>query len=175
MRRTLIPIFLLALGLYGCSGGTEAASGVATQSSTPAPTNSEATESQVASVLAEYESNWRETIDSAADCRYIWSFGGDDVTGDLEAMTCYLNEQTLVMNAQTVVRDWEDMDVPSSMDTIVRETSQVLTEIGAVDLASVCGDQEAPIESDECDAELGSLNMLYSTLESKLDAWGPYL
>ena len=140
----------------------------------PVPDTSEATTEQVASVLAAYEPDWREVIDKAGECRAIWSFGSTPAD-DLQGMSCYLREQTIGNTAQLVIRDWGELEVPSSMTDIVADTEAILQQVAEVDLTTICGADEAPAEEKTCNEALGSRNFLYSLLETQLDAWSPYL
>ncbi|QTX05236.1 hypothetical protein [Agromyces archimandritae] len=170
MKRLLLTSTLGSiLILTGCaSGSAPTAVDVPTQSPEPIV----ATEKQVASVFAEYESDWRETMDGAGECRMLWVFE----PGSLPGMTCWLQEQTLSTTAEIVIRDVGELEVPSSMVSLVSSTTSVLQDIVDVDAKTIC-DAEAsePADSDECNQALGSLNFHYTRLESELDAWRPYL
>lgn len=157
-----------ALTLAGCAGET---SEVAPE---PTPTEAEvvaASENEVTSVIAEYEPDWRETIDGAGGCRFDWVMN----PGQISNMSCYLQEQTMTITAQLVVRDWGEMVIPESMSGIVDDTTAVLEKIGAVDLKAACGEEAEPNDTDECSTALGTLNVLYGQLEGELNSWSPYL
>jgi hypothetical protein len=145
-----------------------------TEETTPssAPTPTYATENQVASVIATYATDWRETMDGAGECRAQWTFDPGSMTG----ATCWLTEQTLVTTAEITVRDLDALDIPPSLASLSESTRAILQGIVDVDAKTICGDGIAdPIESPECNAALGSLNFYYSTLGNELDSWGPYL
>lgn len=125
-------------------------------------------------MLAQYETDWREVIDSALDCRFTWTLSNSP-TSELDGMACYTREQTIGLTTQIVMRDWGELDIPASMQSLVDETSSVLQLIADVDLPAICGDGNVPAETDECNKALGSRSFNYTMLESKLDAWGPYL
>ncbi|TQO23770.1 hypothetical protein [Paramicrobacterium agarici] len=176
MRRLIIPALAASILLTGCSSTTEPATEQETETSTPAPVvEDSATEEQIASVIAEYEPDWRETIDGAGDCRFLWVMGGDSPADDMNAMSCYLKEQTIVTTAQLVVSDLEALDIPESMSSLVTNTTNVLTSIGEVDLVGVCGEDDVPADTDECTDTIGTLNGLYMQLDSTLNSWSPYL
>lgn len=168
----IIPILILLLA--GCAPAATEASSTPTPTATPTPTIEAATAEQVASVIAEYETAWREVIDGAVECRMTWAIDKDP-TAEIRGMSCYLQEQTIGISAQLVMRDWGELVIPSSMKSLVDDTSKVLELIADPDLKSVCGEDAVPAKTDECNAALGSRNFAYSLLESKLDAWKPYL
>lgn len=165
---------VVALGMLAGCGAAEPAAPTPTASTEPAAVV-EATPEQVASVLAEYEPEWREVIDAAGDCRFTWTIGGDTPTSQLEGMSCYTREQTIGITAQLVPRDWAALEIPSSMQGLVDDTTEVLSLISDVDLAAVCGADSVPANTPECTAAIGSRNVSYGLLESQLDAWKPYL
>lgn len=174
-----LTVIGLALGLAGCgSGGTAeppmpTTTPTTTPTPTPTPTVAAATEQQVASVIATYESDWRKTIDSAGECRFRW------VTdpGSIEGTTCWWNEGAIVLSAGNASRQLDELTAPPSMEGIVGDTIAVLDAITSTDLATACGDTlaSAPSETDVCTEALGSLMPLYADLETQLDAWGPYM
>lgn len=158
--------------LVGC-GATESAAPTPTATA-EAEAVAEATPEQVASVLAEYEPDWREVIDAAFDCRFTWTMD-DTPTGQLEGMACYTREQTIGITAQLVPRDWAAMEIPASMQGLVDDTTEVLSLISGVDLAAICGADSVPASTPECNEAVGGRNVAYGLLESQLDAWAPYL
>lgn len=168
MRRIAALALLAVLTLGGCAPAAPE------PEATPTPTVPSATPEQVASVLAEYETDWRETIDQSGDCRFIWVLG-TSLADEMKGMTCYLREQTIGLTAQIVIRDWSTMAIPDSMAKLVDDTREVLDQIGKIDLKANCGSDAVPSDEDVCNAALGARNGLYGQLEGKLDAWGPYL
>ncbi|KQO97504.1 hypothetical protein [Leifsonia sp. Leaf264] len=167
MKPLIVAVAVLLL-LAGCS-----ASAVAESTPTPSatPTPEFATENQVASVIAGYGPDWREMMDGAIGCRGEWTFN----PGSIPGYTCWLAEQTMSVTAETAVRDLAELKIPPSMAGIVADTTGVLQGIVDVKVKTICGEGEAPIESDECNKALGSLNFYYVILDGKLDAWAPYL
>jgi len=93
----------------------------------------------------------------------------------IKGMSCYLQEQTIGITAQLVVRDLDKLDIAPSMQSLVSKTEQVLELIAGVDLKAVCGEESLPVDTEACTSALGSRNMHYGILESQLDAWRPYL
>lgn len=89
-----IWLFGLLLILAGCNG--------APPEPAEPPT---ATPEQVASVIAEYETDWRETIGEAGSCRFLWSFPSGSAADEIEGMTCYLVEQTIGSTSVIAVRN----------------------------------------------------------------------
>ncbi|MEA1264581.1 hypothetical protein MicroSTF_16170 [Microbacterium sp. STF-2] len=164
-----ITLLLLA----GCSAGGDAKP-ESTVTPWVAPTPEEATPEQVASVLAEYETDWRDVIDGAIDCRFTWTVD-DTPTGQLQGTTCFTTEKTIGITSQLAVREWGEMEIPSSMQDLVASTSKVLGLISETDLAAVCGEDSEPNGTQECNDALGSRNFAYSMLEGELDKWKPYL
>lgn len=163
----------MLLGIAALSGCSDASPSAA-PSPTEAVASNEATPEQVASVLAEYDTDWREVIDGAIDCRFTWTLD-DTATGQLEGMACYTREQTMGITSQLVVRDWGEMEIPASMTDLVADTVAMLGLISEVDLAAVCGAEAVPAATQECTDALGSRNFAYSALGGQLDKWKPYL
>ena len=54
-----------------------------TEATTPSvrPNTTYATENQVASVIATYATDWRETMDGAVECRTQWRFEPGSISG----------------------------------------------------------------------------------------------
>jgi hypothetical protein len=153
-------VFVFALA--GCS------------SAPPEPTEPPtATPEQVASVIAEYETDWRETTEGAGSCRFLWSFPSGSIADEIEGMSCYLVEQTIGSTSVIAVRNLDALDIPDSMIDLVVETRIALTAISDVDLPAVCGTEEVPANETTCNTALGSRMQAYLTLEGVLDSWGP--
>ncbi|WP_141881309.1 hypothetical protein [Homoserinimonas aerilata] len=170
MKRAFV-IVAAVLILAGCASEPEPES-----SRGPEPTVVEyATENQVASVIAEYEPKWREVIEESTECRFLWVLGGSTIAEEIHGDVCFMQEKTIGITAQLVLRDWEALNVPESLQSLVTDTSTVLREIGRGDLKTICGEASRPVETDECNSELAGRNMLYSQLESSLNKWSPYL
>jgi hypothetical protein len=172
MKRLLaVAILALPLLLTGCASATSP-SNDSTPSTTASATPTYASENQVASVIAKYAADWRETIDGAGKCRFEWTLS----PGSMAGATCWLNEQTLVTTAEIVNRDVEKLNIPPSMASLVDSTTTVLQGIVDEDAKTVCGDGVAdPLDTPECTKVIGSLNFYYSMLKGELDSWGPYL
>lgn len=168
MKKLILPGLLAIALLTGCSPVAPATT------PSPTPTPETATPQQVASVLAQYQSDWREVVTGAGECRFTWTIDTSP-TAKIKGMSCYLKEQTIGITSQLVMRDWKKLTIPSSMKTIVDNTSVILTGIAAIDLKTVCGTGTVPTEAPECNSALGSRYSLYSQLGRQLDAWSPYL
>lgn len=169
---SLSAAVLLTALLTGCTSG-----GVPE----PEPTTAEpaveyATENQVASVIAKYESDWREVIEGAGECRLGWTTASsDDVQASLEGFTCYTREKTMGATTQLAVDELDALDIPPSMDALVSSTSTTLKVLAGAELESSCGEDGSPdTSSDACTSTLGMLNTGYAVLEQDLDAWRPY-
>lgn len=165
----LLPAIAAALILAGCA---PTATPPAEPTSTPGPTPEYATENQVASVIAAHESDWREVIDGAFECRSMWY----STPGSIPGMTCWIKEQTLITTAETAIRDLGELEIPPSMESLVESTTAVLQGIVDVDATTVCGEGVLePVDTPECTEALGSLTWSYTMLEQELEAWAPYL
>lgn len=139
-------------------------------------TESAATESQVASVIAGGESTWRDAIDGAADCRFNLTVGDqDDPITKAETLTCFTNEVTAGVRAKIAIRDLDALTIPDSLVPLVDETKQALQMLVDADLEAACGDSMTPNHSKDCDEMLGTRFGSYTVLERVLDKWSPYL
>lgn len=169
MRKTLIALASASvLTITGCTAA----------SSVPEPSPSAvayATENQVASVIAGYEPDWREVIEDSANCRFLWVLGGSTFAEEVEAMTCFIQEKTMGVTAQIVIRDLGKLEIPPSMAELVGDTNVQLQAIADIDLELLCGSEDVPSDAAECTEALGSRNFVYGVLDGTLDKWSPYL
>lgn len=181
--RHLALMAAVAVALAGCGGSedTETAaesptpSETTTTTATPIPTDTEATPEQVASVIAGQESDWRETIDGAGECRFL-NVMGEGPADELQLTTCYMGELTMGVSASGAIRELNSLDVPGSMSDLVEETVRILQAVADVDLEGACGPAfSTPVDTQECSDALGSRNVLYGLLGTTLDKWRPYL
>ena len=181
--RHLALVAAVAIGLAGCGGvvDTEAAAESPTPSEattitvTQTPTATEATPEQVASVIAGQESDWRETIDGAGECRILNTIG-EGPADELQLTTCYLGELTMGVSASHAIRGLNSLDVPGSMSGLVEETIGVLQAVADIDLEGACGPAfSTPADTQECSDALGSRFVHYGLLGTTLDKWRPYL
>ncbi len=175
MKRSLLV--MAAVLLAGCSGGTGAPTDSISAAATPGtPSPSTATPQQFASIIAGQESDWREVIKDAADCRYLWVLGTSTVSDKTEAMTCYVREATIVMTTGTAAKKIRALAPSSDVQPLVTQTLVALDAISLVDLEGVCGEPfgDAPKETKKCNAALGELFSNYGTLKKVLDEWKPY-
>lgn len=136
-----------------------------------------ATPEQLASIIAERESGWRETIDEAYECRILYVLTDiDDPARSAQRTSCYWDEITIGLEAGTTGNDLGEHTPPDSMIELVDETRAVLTTIADIDLETECGPMsEPPPDTEECNLALGQRVLAYQDLESVLDSWGPYL
>lgn len=180
MKRAFSCI-LVALAVGGCAApstvapASEPPATPTAETPTHSPTPGAATPEQVASIIAGEEPDWREVIDDAFDCRYLWVIGGEDAIDDAEAMTCYLRELTMVSTTGTAAKELQELDLPSEMEDLVSETLWSLSEISTVDLEGTCGGGSVPNDSAECTKSLGTLSGAYLRFEKVLNSWRPYL
>src|SRR5690606_5135703 len=86
----------------------------ATQATTEAAvetTEEYATENQVASVIAGYETYWREMIEEAVHCRFLYVMNEDlSPAEDMERYTCFLSEATIGTEAAIATREIEALN-----------------------------------------------------------------
>lgn len=135
-----------------------------------------ATEAQVASVIAKYETDWRKVIEESGQCRLYWVEEDPSDEASLKGYSCFMREKTLGMTAQLAADDLDAKEVPPSMKDLVSETTMTLLVLASVNLEEVCGAGDASdLASEECSSALGLLNTGYSHLEQSLNAWSPYL
>lgn len=191
--RQVLAVAALALsfGLTACESGdntqTETTADAQTTSQAPTaatpttdaaatPVAVEATPEQLASVIAGELSFFREVIDKAGDCRFLWATGGSTTIEEIEASTCYVDEVTSTLRAEITARDLRELTPPASMQSLYADTLSVLDDLAAVEIESTCGDPfDGPIDTEECSQMLGSLYNHYNTLDRILESWGPYL
>lgn len=168
---TIAASAAVLLALTGCAATTDAAT-KPTQTPTPTPTEQVATEGEVASVIAEYAPDWQDVIDTASECRLVYVTGTGDPGQDY---VCETREETMGVTAGLASRSLNELNVPSSMESLVADTDSVLTQIAAIDLESSCGDDGWGGDDSTCNSALGDRFALYTQLDSKLSAWSPYL
>jgi len=165
----------LMLAVAGCAAPSDVtAAAKETETPAPPPTTSKVVEStpeQVASVIAKYESGWREAADNAIDCRTSWVLDGN-VLGN---GSCYNVEKTAVTTATLALREWEALDIPADLSAIVAETTGPLTVLSESGLSETCGDDLWPVDTEPCSQVLADVRFAYRSLETQLDAWRPYL
>jgi hypothetical protein len=62
------------------------------------------------------------------------------------------------------------------MTSLVSETTAALHGVADVQLEALCGEAlDGPQDTKACDSALGQRMAAYTTLETVLDKWGPYL
>ena len=177
MRKTIATTITVGalLALTGCGSdepvSQEAPAPAATTQAAPVPEPEYATVQQVASVIAAYAADWRETIEAADSCRIIHATGAQDVQEDVELATCFMRESAMTYSAQTVTTKWGELNIPPELQELVADTEEQLDKIVEADVAGNCKDDE----SEECSTALGAVMMPYTALASRLNAWAPYL
>lgn len=75
---------------------------------------------------------------------------------EIQRDICYLNEQTMGVTARLAIRDWGALEIPSSMEDLVTETSGMLQPVADIDLKANCGGEARPADTDQCTEALGS-------------------
>lgn len=171
MKRTLAAL-ASALLLAGCS------SAPATPAASTTPTPSAATTQQFASIISGHEADWREVIDKAGACRFLWVESGGSPADKANAMSCYARETTIVMTAGTAAKDIRELTPSSEVQELVSDTLSALDAISEVDLEGVCGEpfsDGSPSDSKKCSQTQGGLYQAYSRLKTVLDEWKPYI
>lgn len=183
MRIKTIITLLGIVGLFslaGCGSGNEAdVRTPAAEQTTPSVTVTEeqtATPQELASVVAAYEQDWRDTVAGAGECRVEWVVADEsDPTSLAKSLTCFTREKTIVLSTQIVARDLRELNPPASMQSIYDDTIATLDDVASSDLEGECGNGNAPADTSECSAVLGSLMHSYDELERILDSWAPYM
>lgn len=168
--RALLTAAFALVAMSGCASAPAAVP-------TPTPTPESATPEQVASIIAEYEADWREVVENATMCRLHWVMG-ETALDEAEGVVCYMREQTIVITAELVLRDLATVVVPDSMSELVDETTQALSAVAAVPLTAACGEEfEVPdLDDEDCSEAAGDLLFAYDfLLDSVLEKWRPYL
>lgn len=171
---------LLAVSACGSDADSdqreEAAASESSTTSETVEAAATATPEQLASVIAGVESDWREVVDQAGDCRFSWVMAQDDPAEKANRMTCYMREVTAGYTSQTTIESLAELNVPDSMTSLVDETNAALQSVVDVELEAVCGEAtEGPKDTKACDRALGERMGAYNSLERVLDKWGPYL
>lgn len=174
-----------ALVLGGCqsssSGAAPASAAPSTTATvvTPSTTTSSipdyATDKQIASVVAGEEKLWRDAADKAGECRFKYVEKGGGTLGEMERMTCYTNEVTASMSAQTAIRDLSQLRIPPSMEDLVAETMNSLQMLVDSRLEEACGPaMNEPKDTKKCDEAMGAQMWGYHSVTGVLDKWAPY-
>lgn len=148
---------------------------VASPKPSPAPQPEFSTPQQFASVIAMKERDWREVIEGAFDCRMDWlaqDTSTDPIVG-VRSMSCHLREATITMTAQSAVEELRSLAPDPSMESLVDKTLLALEEVVRADVYGQCGTGETLGEA--CDGAHIAALRAYSSLETVLDGWAPYL
>ncbi|QXT62716.1 hypothetical protein [Tessaracoccus palaemonis] len=184
MKKTIGLAAVAVLLLAGCGAQTDTAetSPAAATSSpapepSPTPTETGPTIEQYASVIAKYETEWREVIDGAGDCRFRWTMGNmDDPTESAEAKICYAQESTMALRASTAVDELDALgEVPASIADLVYDTRNALLKVVLARMDEQCGTMGDEADTDDCTTAAGNAMRAYDAVEDELNAWGPYL
>ena len=174
MNRSLVlPAVVASTLLLSACGSGVAATGTASTSTTPTPTPTPtptATVSQYASIIAEYEQDWREYENAIVDCAFasIGTTAMDKIT----RLTCSMTVQTVTITAKTAARNMRELPKPpAEVSSLVERTLRALDPLAVNDAVEVCDDAE----SEACDAAITKANGNIRPVVSVLDAWKPYL
>ncbi|WP_413247826.1 hypothetical protein [Sinomonas flava] len=159
-----------AICLSGCAApATQSSSATSTHGATPTPTPT-ASARQFASILAEYEKDWRDYEDNIFDC----ALAGvqKDTISSVKRLTCSMTVQIVTLNANTALRDIMKLPTPEpEVKSLVDRTIAALAPLSQIDAVTACKDQA----SAACDAAEIEANGAIRGLVSILDAWKPYL
>jgi len=176
-RGIVATIAGMALLLTGCAAPEPASE--KTPPPTPSATLTEATAtvSQVASVIARYEKDIRQTADEFDDC--LWSYldaNEDDPIATLEAMRCFATHKTVTLRAISATTDLSEVVAPTEVEALTTETATILGMLATVRI-DACGDLGTipDLDDDECSTAVNSLGAYLDMASENLDAWGPYL
>lgn len=166
LSKSIIALALVAVSLTACGAKEEA------KKAEP-ETNSV---KEIASVVAEYESSARESIQKAGECRTLYIY---DKTPAEQAnrKACWLNETALVMSTENLLNKLTSLTTPDEVRAVYGRTLDVALAVKQVDLLKKCGEQlppEAQITPD-CNSAMGEAFKAYSEMKSVLDAWKPYM
>lgn len=188
MRKTIGLAAAAVLLLAGCGGSSEAAApasstspAAATSSAAPAPsptpTETGPTIEQFASVIAKHETDWREVIDGAGDCRFVWVMGDEDDPADsLTSLACYTQEANMALQASAAVDELDALgDAPASISDLVYDTRIALLKVVLARMDEQCGTMGDDADTDDCTTATGNAMHAYDAVEEQLDAWKPYL
>lgn len=169
-----IAALALLLVLTACGGAPAPAE--ATPSTSPSPTVTVATEKQLASIIAGFEHEARETLDGAAGCRARWVLGDwDDPVESAAMMVCFSREVTLGVRAKSAADELEALTPPEPMADLVRETVGALRRAGN-NLEADCGLEMTKMSrTSECRMALAYRFQAYAPLNTVLAKWKPYL
>ncbi len=174
LNRSLVMPAVVAVALVLSACGSDAAATGATSTSTtatltPTPTPT-ATVSQYASIITEYEQDWREYEDDIVNCA-LASIGTKPID-KITRLTCSMTVQTVTITAKTAARNMRTLPkAPAEVSTLVERTLKVLDPLAVSDAVDACGDAE----SEACDAAITKANGDIRPVTSVLDAWKPYL
>lgn len=146
-----------------------------TPTPTPSPSPTYAPPQQIASIIAEHEADWRETIEAAEDCRVMWMEKSDDPIVEVKVMSCHLREATLSLQSKTVLEELDALTPEPSMSRLVTETKLALASIKAAAVDEKCGPSGESADTAGCLLAHGNAHLGYDALEDALNAWGPYL
>lgn len=172
-RRVATAVAVVVVTMVsGCSSTGEETPTPVASAYTPAV----ATDKQVASIIAGYETAWRDVIDNAGTCRTLIVTASGDAVEQAQATACYADEITMGISSGTASQQLASLTVPPSLTDLVAETQDSLAQVTDVDLAAVCGEAfQGPDDSHDCNLALGQRYAAYVTLGTVLDKWGPYL
>lgn len=152
--------------LAGCAGPAPKAATSPSPTPTPTPTASVA---QFASIISEYEQDWRDYEENIGGCAFA-SVGTAPI--DFAKRTaCRYTAQTVTVTAKTAAREIRTLPKPPlEVEALVSRTLASLDRLGKNDASAACEDTE----SESCDAAETQANGDIRPLISVLDAWQPY-
>ncbi|MEV8182797.1 hypothetical protein [Specibacter sp. NPDC078692] len=170
MKNLLKSLAVVAslLLLVGCRASNAPAP---VQEPTPTPVAATASPEQLASVITEHETSWREYEEDIVDCA-LASIVGKSVMDEIMALTCKTTSSTVAMTANAAARDLRKLDAPpAEMSDLVARTLLALDNLGATGADTECIEDR---ESEACENAATLANGAIRPLVSVLDAWKPY-
>lgn len=172
MKKLLAPLAMAALLLTGCGGIVEAAPSPTSASPTPSPTPTPTTTAaQFASVIAEYETNWRDYSDEISNCAFARVVGKSAVD-EIKVTTCGTTVVTVTLNAKTAARELRALGKPpAEVSALASRTLVALDALGSTGADKGCSDDK---KSQACDEGETLANGAIRPVITVLDAWKPY-
>ena len=172
-------IAVAALGVSACSSdGNEPEAEVeetVAEETVAEPEEETATTAQVASVIAQYEPDWREISENSLDC-YGLNTNPIELADGLNGLACQSDMRSMTLQAQIVLNELDGLVIPGELESLVAETIPELEEVAAYNdvFDEACSDQSAPV-NDDCATAIRDFGYLASQFERVLNKWQPYM
>ncbi|MCC9068853.1 hypothetical protein [Arthrobacter cryoconiti] len=125
----------------------------------------------MASIISEYENDWREYDAKIVDCA-LSEVLGSSVLDKIKAKTCRVTAATASINANLAAKNIRKLDTPpKEMGALVARTLAALDSLAATGAGKSCVTDN---ESVECGNDATKVNGAIRPVVSVLDAWKPY-